>query len=109
MGKFVILLYAIDGIISFTQAPLSLASTLGNIMTAISFISLAFIIVRKIVFDDPVAGWASTICVIVFIGGMQLAVLGVIGQYLAKTYLESKGRPHFIVSESNREDAVKIR
>lgn len=100
--------YAMDGIISFSQAPLSIASWLGFIMTFLSFLALVFIVVRRLVFGDPVAGWASTVCVIVFIGGIQLAVLGIIGQYLAKTYMETKHRPHFIIASSNREDVKKI-
>ena len=93
--------YAIDGIISFTQAPLSIASFFGLFMTLCSFLALIFIIVRKLVFGDPVAGWASTVCVIIFIGGIQLCVLGIIGQYIAKMYLETKNRPHYIISESS--------
>jgi len=101
--------YGMDGMISFSQAPLDLASLLGLIMTFISFLALIFIIVRKLIFGDPVAGWASTICIIVFIGGIQMAFLGIIGQYLAKTYLETKRRPHFIVAESNRKDVIKLK
>lgn len=101
--------YAIDGIISFTLAPLNIASIIGVILTFISFIALFFVIIRKLAFGDPVAGWASTISIIVFIGGVQLAVLGIIGQYLAKTYMETKNRPHYIVAESNKSDIQKIR
>lgn len=101
--------YAIDGIISFTLAPLNIASIIGAVMTFISFIALIFIIIRKLAFGDPVAGWASLVCIIVFIGGVQLAVLGIMGQYLAKTYMETKKRPHYIVAESNRSDIEKIR
>ena len=101
--------YGMDGMISFSQAPLDLASLLGLIMTLISFLALIFIIVRKLIFGDPVAGWASTICIIVFIGGIQMAFLGIIGQYLAKTYLETKRRPHFIIAESNRADVQKVK
>lgn len=100
--------YAIDGIINFSQAPLSIASWTGMLMTAISFIVLAFVILRRVFFGDPVAGWASIICLILFIGGIQLFCLGIIGQYLSKTYLEVKKRPHFIVSETNKDDAKKI-
>ena len=89
--------YAIDGIISFSQAPLSIASWFGMVMTLLSFLFLFLIVIRKAVFGDPVAGWASTICVIVFIG-----------QYIAKAYLETKKRPHFIISETNGEDVRKI-
>lgn len=71
--------YAIDGIINFSEAPLSIASWFGIIMTAIAFIFLLFIVVRRLVYGDPVAGWASTICIIVFIGGIQLFCMGVYG------------------------------
>lgn len=101
--------YAIDGIISFSQTPLSIASWFGMMMTAFSFLFLIFIVLRRLIFGDPVAGWASTICVIIFIGGLQLFCLGIIGQYLAKTYMEVKNRPHYIVSDTNAEHAQKIR
>ncbi len=100
--------YAMEGIISFSQAPLSIASWMGSAMTLISFLAILFIIIRRLVFGDPVAGWASTICIIVFIGGVQLLILGIIGQYLAKTYLETKNRPHYIIRESNFEDVKRI-
>jgi glycosyltransferase involved in cell wall biosynthesis len=93
--------YAIDGIINFSQVPLSIASWFGIGMTFIAFIFLILIIVRRLVFGDPVAGWASTICVVVFIGGLQLFCLGIIGQYIAKIYLETKKRPHYIIAERN--------
>lgn len=101
--------YAIDGITNFSQAPLSIASWFGMVMTAMSFIFLAVIIFRKLLFGDPVAGWASTICIIIFIGGLQMFCLGIIGQYLAKTYMETKHRPHFIISESNREMIKRVK
>ena len=101
--------YAIDGIISFSQAPLDIASWFGILMTGIAFLMLIFIVLRRLIFGDPVAGWASTICVIIFIGGLQLFCLGIIGQYLAKTYMEVKNRPHYIISETNAERAEKIR
>ena len=70
-------------------------------MTLISFLFILFIILRKIICGDPVSGWASTICIITFIGGIQLFCIGIMGQYLSKTYLEVKNRPHYIISESN--------
>jgi len=100
--------YAIDGIVNFSHAPLSMASWFGVFMTFVAFVMLVFIIVRKILMGDPVAGWASTMCVIVFIGGIQLFCLGLIGQYIAKIYMESKNRPHYIVSETNGDDVKKI-
>ncbi len=93
--------YAIDGIINFSNAPLDIASWTGFIMTFVAFVMLVFIIVRKLLFGDPVAGWASTMCVIIFIGGIQLFCLGIMGQYIGKTYMETKKRSHYIVAESN--------
>ena len=101
--------YAIDGIINFSNAPLSIASWFGIMMTFFSFLFLVIIVIRRLIWGDPVAGWASTICVIIFIGGLQLFCLGIIGQYLAKTYLETKHRPHYIISDTNAEHAQKIR
>ena len=81
----------------------------GTTMTGFSFLVLVAIIVRKLIFDDPVPGWASTICVIIFIGGLQLFCLGIMGQYIAKTYMEVKQRPHYIIAESNKKDFTPIR
>jgi len=100
--------YAIDGIINFSQVPLSIASWFGIGMTLFSFIMLLVVVVRRICFGDPVAGWASTICVVIFIGGIQLFCMGVMGQYVAKTYMETKKRPHYLVSESNFDDIKYI-
>ena len=101
--------YAIDGIINFSQVPLSIASWAGIGLTFISVISLIFIVIRKIMVGDPVAGWASTICIMLFIGGVQLFCLGIIGQYIAKIYMEVKKRPHFIIAESNRQNVTLIK
>ncbi|MCC8138847.1 MAG: glycosyltransferase family 2 protein [Lachnospiraceae bacterium] len=101
--------YAIDGIINFSQAPLDLASWGGIGMTFVAFLFLIVIVVRRLVFGDPVAGWASIICVIIFIGGVQLFYLGIMGQYIAKTYMETKHRPHYIISETNRDGVKKVR
>ena len=100
--------YGLDGIISFSHTPLDVASWFGLIMTAISFFFVVLIVVRRLLFGDPVAGWASTACIIIFIGGIQLLCLGIIGRYLAKTYMEVKNRPHFIVAETNMENAKRI-
>ena len=94
--------YAIDGIINFSEAPLSIASWNGIGMTFIAFIMMVVIIIRRLCFGDPVAGWASTMCVIIFIGAIQLFSIGIMGQYLAKTYNETKNRPHYIIAESNK-------
>ena len=104
-----LLKYAIDGIINFSQSPLNIASWFGIGMTFCSILALIFIVVRRLFWGDPVQGWASLVSVIVFIGGLQLFCLGVIGQYVAKTYLEVKNRPHYIVSESNLKNAKLMR
>ena len=93
--------YAISGIINFSQFPLDVASGFGIIMTIVAFVMLIFVIVRKLIFGDPVAGWASTMCVIIFIGGIQLMCLGIMGQYIGKTYMETKNRPQYIIARSN--------
>ena len=101
--------YAIDGIINFSQTPLSMASWFGICMTLVSFLCLIFVVVRRLIFGDPVAGWASTICILLFVSGLQLFCLGIIGQSIAKIYAETKHRPHFIISESNKDSFVNIR
>lgn len=101
---FKLLKYAINGIIDFSNTPLDIASYFGIFMTFLSFVILIFIIVRKLVFGDPVQGWTSTICVIIFIGGIQLFCMGIMGQYIGKTYMESKKRPIYIVSKTNKKD-----
>ena len=100
--------YATDGIINFSQTPLSIASWFGISMTFFSFAALMVIIIRRLVFGDPVVGWASTVCIMIFIGGLQLFCLGIIGQYIAKIYMEAKHRPHYIISESNKADIDRI-
>lgn len=101
--------YAVDGIVNFSEVPLSIASGFGMLMTFLSFLFIVFIIIRRLFFGDPVAGWASTICVIIFIGGLQLFSIGIMGQYVAKNYTESKKRPHYIISETNQEKTDLIR
>lgn len=100
--------YAIDGIINFSQTPLTLVSSTGIIMTFVSFIAILFVIIRKLAFGDPVSGWASLVCIITFIGGIQVFCTGIIAQYLSKMYLETKHRPHYIISETNAKEAVKV-
>ena len=101
--------YSIDGIINFSQAPLAIASLMGLLLTFASFAAIVFIVVRRLLFGDPVAGWASTACIILFMGGLQLLCMGIMGQYLAKTYLEVKRRPHYIIAETNDESAELVR
>lgn len=96
-----LLKYAVEGMVNFSHVPLHIASWFGLLMTFISVISLAFVIIRKLIFGDPVMGWASLTCIIIFLGGIQLFCMGVMGQYIAKMYMETKHRPIYIVSETN--------
>ena len=96
-----LLLYSLEGIINFSNVPLNVSSYLGMGMTGISFLAILFIIVRKLIFGDPVDGWASTVCIITFVGGIQLFCMGIMGQYLSKMYSEVKNRPHYIIQETN--------
>lgn len=101
--------YAVDGIINFSQAPLYLSSLFGIVMTVLSAVCLAVIIVRRVCFGDPVAGWASLICVVIFMAGIQLFCIGITGQYIAKIYMETKHRPHYIIAETNCGHSKKVR
>ena len=96
--------YSIEGIVAFTTTPLTIASVMGFFMCMLALCSTVFIVVRKLIFGDPVSGWASTASIITFIGGIQLFFMGVFGQYLAKAYTEIKNRPIYIVAESNLEE-----
>jgi glycosyltransferase involved in cell wall biosynthesis len=99
-----LLLYSIEGIMAFSTVPLAISAVTGILFCAIAFVMILFIIVKTIVFGDPVAGWPSTACIILFVGGVQLFCVGILGQYLAKTYLEVKGRPIYICKETNIEE-----
>ena len=101
--------YSIEGIVAFSTTPLVFASFIGLLFCMIAFIAVVFIVVRKFAFGDPVAGWASMTCIITFIGGLQLFFMGVFGQYLAKTYLEVKNRPIYIVDETDMEGKEGVR
>ncbi len=101
--------YSIDGIVNFSQVPLSIASIGGIILTLVAFIMVVVVAIRKLIFGDPVDGWASLVCIITFIGGIELFCMGIIGQYIAKIYLETKRRPHYIVLETNKKDIQRIR
>lgn len=91
--------YSIDGILSFTTAPLQIASWVGVLACLGSMVSLAWIWVKALIFGNPVAGWPSMVCIIIFLGGVQLFVIGILGAYLAKVYLEIKRRPMYFISE----------
>lgn len=100
--------YAINGIVNFSNFPLDLATFLGIVTTGFAFIYLVYILIKYAFFGDPVQGWATLVCIILALGGVQLISLGVIGQYIGKTYMEVKNRPHYIISRSNKKDAKKI-
>lgn len=94
--------YAVDGIVGFSTEPLILAAFIGLVFCLIAFIMIIVIIVRTIIWSDPVAGWPSLACIIFFVGGINLFCTGIIGEYLAKTYLETKKRPIYIVKETEK-------
>ncbi len=94
--------YAIEGIVAFTTVPLSIASIFGILFCFFALVAIILIIIRTCCFGDPVAGWPSLVCIILMVSGVQLLCLGIMGQYLAKTYLETKKRPVYIVKETNK-------
>ena len=98
-----LLLYSIDGIVAFSTARLSLAALTGIVFCLIAILGFVVILVKTLVWGDPVGGWPSLACLITLFGGMQLQCLGIIGEYLAKAYLETKRRPIYIIRESNEE------
>ncbi|HIU76115.1 MAG TPA: glycosyltransferase family 2 protein [Candidatus Pelethocola excrementipullorum] len=99
--------YSIAGIVNFSQVPLSIASWSGILFTGVALILILLICIRKVIFGDPVAGWPSMACIVMFIGGIQLFCMGIMGQYLSKMYLETKRRPHYIVRKTNKEEQVR--
>lgn len=99
-----LLLYALDGVMAFSTAPLVMATILGLIFFVIAIIMIIVIIAKTLMFGDPVAGYPSMICVIFMLGGIQLLCIGVMGQYLSKTYLEVKNRPIYIAKEKKIRD-----
>lgn len=102
-----LLLYSIEGIMAFSTVPLAISAVMGILFCVIAFAMILFIIGKTIMFGDPVAGWPSTACIILFVGGVQLFCVGILGQYLAKTYLEVKGRPIYICKETNIEEQLQ--
>ena len=95
--------YSLEGIIAFSTAPLAIASVVGLLVCLAAVVALAVVLVKTLAFGDPVAGWPSMICIILFLGGVQLLTVGIIGQYLAKTYLETKKRPIYILAEESQD------
>ena len=95
--------YAIEGIVAFSTTPLVFAALVGIIFCFIAFIFIIFIIIKTLIWGDPVGGWPSMACIMFFVGGIQLFCTGIIGEYLAKTYLETKHRPVYIVKETEKD------
>ena len=95
-----LLIYSLEGITAFSTVPLSIASVMGVLFCILALILIVFIVVRTSIFGDPVSGWPSLVCIISLISGVQLFCMGIIGQYLAKTYMEVKKRPIYLVRES---------
>lgn len=96
--------YSIEGIVAFSTLPLALSTFLGMIFSIFAFLLIIFIVIKKSLYGDPVQGWASTICVILLLGGIQLFTIGILGKYLDKTYIESKKRPIYLTRETNIEE-----
>lgn len=94
-----LLIYSFDGITAFSTMPLMIASVIGVLFCVIAFAMIIFIIVRKLIFGDPVSGWPSLVCIILMTSGVQFFCMGIIGQYLAKAYMEVKNRPIYLVKE----------
>ncbi len=93
--------YSIEGITAFSVLPLQIASVFGVLFSTIAFIMIIVIIIRTLIFGDPTSGWPSMVCIVMMIGGIQLLCIGILGQYLSKTYLETKRRPIYIEKETN--------
>lgn len=99
-----LLLYSLDGIMAFSTAPLAISSFIGLLFCLAAFVMIAVIIIKTLVFGDPVAGYPSLVCIIFLVSGVQLFCIGILGQYMSKMYLETKNRPIYIIKESNAED-----
>ena len=100
---------AVDGITSFSVAPLRLASVLGLFISSVAFLYLLYVVGKTLLFGDPVAGYPSMISIILFMGGIQLVVLGIIGEYVGRIFYEAKRRPDYLVSEYNGEKVLMER
>lgn len=94
-----LLMYSFDGIVAFSTAPLLISSVMGVLLCIVAFAMIIFTIVRKIIFGDPVSGWPSLVCIILLTSGIQFFCTGILGQYMAKTYMEVKHRPIYLVKE----------
>ena len=99
--------YSVEGIVSFSNTPIHMASYLGMALTVVSLLAFLFVFIRALIVGDPVAGWPSLVCIITFLGGVQMFVMGIMGQYISKTYMEVKRRPHYIVKDTNTSEYME--
>ena len=97
-------IYSLEGITGFSVVPLSIAAYMGVLFCGLSFLMIVAIVVRTLIWGDPVAGWPSMVCILFGVGGVQLLCTGILGQYLAKTYLEVKNRPVYLLKDSSKEE-----
>lgn len=95
--------YSIEGIIAFSTAPLVISTIMGILFCFVAFLMIIFIVAKTLIYGDPVSGWPSMVCIMLFVGGIQLFCIGIIGQYISKTYLEVKKRPIYIIKETEEE------
>ena len=97
-------IYSLDGITAFSTAPLIFSAVIGVLFCLVAFLMIIFIIAKTLIYGDPVSGWPSTICVILFVAGVQLFCIGIMGQYMSKEYMEVKHRPIYIVKETEKDE-----
>lgn len=100
--------YSIEGIIAFSTAPLVISTIMGILFCFVAFLMIIFIVAKTLIYGDPVSGWPSMVCIMLFVGGIQLFCIGIIGQYISKTYLEVKKRPIYIIKETEEEFSKKV-
>ena len=97
-----------DAIVSMCEYNRFSKGIFGIFCTFVAFVMMLFFFIRKLVWGDPVAGWPSLVCIILFVSGLQFLCIGIMGKYIAKTYMETKSRPHYIISDTNKDDVNKI-
>ena len=96
-----LLIYSIDGIVAFSTIPLSIAAFAGILFCFAAFVMILVIIIKTIIWGDPVAGYPSLVCILFLVSGVQMFTIGILGQYISKSYMETKRRPHYIIRETN--------
>lgn len=101
-----LLSYSLEGIVNFSDVPLKISSYVGLISCCLSFMMIGFVVVRHVLFGNPVSGWASTVSLILFMGGLQLFSVGILGRYISKIFMETKKRPLYLIKEASSEEAI---